>query len=211
MDPIETTSVEITHGEPSIDTSTRDLVMAWAVDRDTRRPRYIGQIDKDHGGGKCNCNCPSCNLELIAVNAGKLVWEIRPHFRHPPGAAREKCIIVAARKALEEMFTSQQQVVLPRRSRSGSVEGLSGKYFTAWVHHPAEPVGIVGCSFEDETRAILTLDDGRRLTVGLLGRGQVSRNGDDATLMAAIEIRVDDPAIAMMAPEDMPPLQDGRD
>lgn len=177
--------------------------MAWAVDRDTNGPRYIFELGPTRRGSKCNCKCPSCGLSLIAVNAGKKSWKRRPHFRHPEGAAREKCVIIAARKALEEMFSRQQRIVLPRRRRSQQVEGLSGKYFDAWVERPAETVGITQCTFQDETKAILTLDDGRRLIVQLIGRGEIAHDEGADLLTARIEINADDPAIADMAPEEI--------
>jgi hypothetical protein len=183
--------------------SSSDLVMAWAVDQDTGQPRYILQLDAAHRGKKSNCKCPSCNLPLVAVNAAKIVFQKRPHFRHPEGAAREHCLIVAARKALAEMFGKQDQIVLPRRRRSRNIEGLSGRYFDAWVERPSESVGINECAFRDETTAILTLDDGRRLVVQLVGRGELARLEGDEALLARIELEVDDPAIAMMSPEEI--------
>ena len=185
-------------------TSANQWLMAWAVDITTGQPRYILELDHDHRGQQCNCRCPSCDANLTAVNAAKSAWKKRPHFRHPPGAAREKCLIVAARKAIEAMFVRQRQIVLPRRRRSRDVEGLSGTYFNAWVERPAEAVAIADCSFEDEARAILTLDDGRRLLVQLVGRGEATIVGDrDDGITAQIEIRVDDPVVANMAPEDI--------
>lgn len=183
--------------------SSSDLVMAWAVDQDTEQPRYILQLDAAHRGGKSNCKCPSCDLPLVAVNAAKAVFQKRPHFRHPEGAARERCVIVAARKALAEIFGQQERIVLPRRRRSRNVEGLSGRYFDAWVERPSESVGINECTFRDEATAILTLDDGRRLVVQLIGRGLVTRLDGDEALLARIELEVDDPAIAMMSPEEI--------
>ncbi|GEM_PF-669010 len=177
--------------------------MAWAVDRDTNGPRYIFELDPDRRGSKCNCKCPSCGLSLMAVNAGKKSWKHRPHFRHPEGAAREKCVIIIARKALEEIFSRQQHIVLPRRRRSQQVEGLSGKYFDAWVERPAETVGISQCTFQDETKALLTLDDGRRLIVQLIGRGEIALDEGADLLTARIEINADDPAIASMTPEEI--------
>ncbi len=183
---------------------SEEWVMAWAVDATTGQPRYILELDEDHRGGQCNCKCPSCDLMLTAVNAGKSVWKRRPHFRHPAGASRENCVIVAARKAVEAMFARQKKIVLPRRRRSRELEGLSGRYFNAWVEHPAETVGITDCTFEDETRAILNLSDGRRLLVQLVGRGEASKGGNpDDGITARIEIRVDDPTVADMAPEDI--------
>ena len=177
--------------------------MAWAIDQDTGQPRYILQLDADHRGKKSNCKCPSCDLPLLAVNAAKTVFHKRPHFRHPKGAARERCVIVAARKALEEIFGKQNRIVLPRRRRSRNVEGLSGRYFDAWVDRPSETVSINECAFRDEATAILTLDDGRHLIVQLVGRGEVTRLEDDEALMARIELEVDDPAISMMSPEEI--------
>lgn len=196
--------VEVSIGrEPSMSASD-DLVMAWAVDAITSQPRYILELDRSHKGKKCNCKCPSCDLLLTAINAGKVTWKRRPHFRHPEGAAREKCIIIAARRAIDEMFSRQEQIVLPRRRRSRQVEGLSGNYHDAWVERPAELAHLSDCSFEDEANAILTLDDGRRLHVRLVGRGDVTsgpRNEDRLT--AYIEIRADDPAVANMNPEEI--------
>ena len=157
---------------------TDDLVMAWAVDSESRCPRYILELDAAHNGGKCNCACPSCNLPLIAVNAGKSVWKRRPHFRHPEGSARAECGIVAARKAVEAMFSRQERIVLPRRLRSGKVEGLSGTYYDAWVERAAEAVSVAQCDFTDEAKALLILDDGRRLLVRLVGRGEMGDNSE---------------------------------
>lgn len=199
---------QVTQIEKSAGTTTQrptsgDLVMAWAVDRDTGEPRYILQLDEAHRGAKSNCKCPSCGLPLQAVNAAKLKFKNRPHFRHPEGAAREQCLIVAARRALADMFGKQERIILPRRRRSRSVEGLSGRYFDAWVELPPGTVGINHCAFHDATTATLTLDDGRRLVVQLVGHGEVSKlDGDDA-LLARIEIDVDDPTVAMMSPEEI--------
>lgn len=181
-----------------------DFVMAWAVDVTTSQPRYILELDPAHKGKKCNCKCPSCNLPLTAVNAGKSTWNRRPHFRHPEGAAREKCIIIAARKAIEAIFGRQERIVLPRRRRSREVEGLSGNYHDAWVERTAEPVRISDCTFEDEANALLTLDDGRRLHVRLVGRGKVAKSsGNEDRLTAYIDIQADDPVVARMAPEEI--------
>ncbi|MBE7421651.1 MAG: hypothetical protein HS110_04360 [Zoogloeaceae bacterium] len=199
---------QITQIEKSAGAATRqppsdDLVMAWAVDRDTDEPRYILQLDEAHRGARSNCKCPSCGLPLQAVNAAKLKFKKRPHFRHPEGAAREQCLIVAARRALADMFGKQERIVLPRRRRSKSVEGLSGRYFDAWVELPPETVGINNCAFHDATTAILTLDDGRRLVVQLVGYGEALKlDGDDA-LLARIEIDADDPIVARMSPEEI--------
>jgi len=203
MDPKPRTLLVKSDGQLPPAAPSRDLVMAWAVDRDTSEPRYILQLDAAHRGAKSNCKCPSCDLPLLAVNAAKTVYQKRPHFRHPEGAARERCVIIAARKAMEEMFRKQDQIILPRRQRSRNVEGLSGRYFDAWVERRPERVQLADCRFHDEATAILTLEDGRRLQVHLVGRGKVSGTDDDDDFLAQIELSVDDPAIAMLSPEEI--------
>ncbi len=177
--------------------------MAWAVDRDTDQPRYILQLDADHRGAKSNCKCPCCGLPLLAVNAAKTTFKKRPHFRHPEGAARELCLVIAARRALNAMFGKQERITLPRRRRSRNIAGLSGRYFDAWVELPSEEASIKQCDFHDATTAILTLVDGRRLAIQLVGHGEVTRLDGDEALLARIEIDVDDPSIAMMSPVEI--------
>ena len=203
MDPKPRTLLVKSDGRLPPATSPRDLVMAWAVDRDTSDPRYILQLDAAHRGAKSNCKCPSCDLPLLAVNAAKTVYQKRPHFRHPEGAAREQCVIIAARKALEAMFRKQDRIILPRRRRSRNVEGLSGRYFDAWVERRPEGVRLADCTFHDEATAILTLNDGRQLLVRLVGSGEVPRTGGGDELFAQIELSIDDPAIAMLSPEEI--------
>lgn len=203
MDPKSATQITTSDGRQSPPLRLRDLVMAWAVDCDTGQPRYILQLDAAHRGAKSNCKCPSCDSPLQAINAAKTEFQMRPHFRHPAGAARNLCVIIAARKALQAMFGEQEVIELPRRRRSGRLEGLSGKFFDVWVEQPAELVRLKHCELRDEATAILTLDDGRRLAVKLVGSGdQVKLDGEDA-LLATIELQVDDPAIAMMSPEEI--------
>jgi hypothetical protein len=183
--------------------TSRDLIMAWAVDRDTSEPRYILQLDADHRGAKCNCNCPNCHLPLLAVNAAKTEFLVRPHFRHPDGAEKEGCILIAARRALDAVLLAQGQFVLPRIRRSKDVEGLSGAFYNAWVERPPERICLAECEFVDEATAFLTVDDGRRLLVRLVGRGGRADEDDGDVAVARIDLEVDDPAIAGMTPEEI--------
>ena len=197
-------TISVTSSKPLKTSNSSELVLAWAVDLETNTPRYILELDAAHNGAKCNCKCPSCDLPLTAINAGKFKWQHRPHFRHPKGAVREICLVIAARRAINEMFGRLGRVVLPRRRRSREIEGLSGNYHDAWVERPAERVHISDCAFEDEANAILTLDDGRRLRVRLVGRSEVANNSrDEDRLTACIEIQADDPAVANMDPEEI--------
>ena len=169
-----------------------ELVMAWARDIETGEPRYIGEIDADHRGGKCGCECPSCRLALIAVNAAKDKVIKRPHFRHPEGAQRDECAILAARAAAMRLLAEEGVIDLPRRRMSATAEGLSGAIHEAWVEAPAQKVRVASIDFRDRAFAILTLDDGRKLRVALTG-GITEQAGDDgdATLIPTITIDVD--------------------
>lgn len=183
--------------------TSRDLIMAWAVDRDTSEPRYILQLDAGHRGAKCNCDCPNCHLPLLAVNAAKTEFLVRPHFRHPDGAEKEGCILIAARRALDAAFLAQDQFILPRVRRSKDVEGLSGAFYNAWVERPPERIRLAECEFVDEATAFLTVDDGRRLLVRLVGRGGLAGEEDGEAGVARIDLEVDDPAIAGMSPSEI--------
>jgi hypothetical protein len=169
-----------------------ELVMAWARDIETGEPRYIGEIDAEHRGGKCGCECPSCRLSLIAVNAAKDKVIKRPHFRHPEGAQRDECAILAARAAALRLLAEEGVIELPRRLMSASAEGLSGAMHEAWVEAPAQKVRVASIDFHDRAFAILSLDDGRKLRVALTG-GITEQAGDDrdASLIPTITIDVD--------------------
>jgi hypothetical protein len=114
-----------------------------ARDIETGEPRYIGEIDADHRGGKCGCECPSCRLALIAVNAAKYKVIKRPHFRHPEGAQRDECAILAARAVAMRLLAEEGVIDLPRRRMSASAEGLSGAIHEAWVEAPAQKVRVL--------------------------------------------------------------------
>lgn len=102
------------------------------------------------------------------------------------------------------MFGRLERIVLPRRRRSREIEGLSGIYHDAWIERPAESVHVSDCAFTDEANAILTLENGRRLHVQLVGRGEVANNSEhENRLTACIEIQADDPAVANMDPEEI--------
>lgn len=169
-----------------------ELVMAWARDIETGEPRYIGEIDAEHRGGRCGCECPSCSLPLIAVNAAKEKVVRRPHFRHPEGAERDECAVLAARAAAMRLLAEEGVIDLPRRRMSASAEGLSGAVHEAWVEVPAQRVRVASIDFRDRTFAVLTLDDGRQLRVALTGGiTEQADNGGETTLVPTITIDVD--------------------
>lgn len=182
--------------------SANDLVMAWARDRNTGEPRYIGELGEDQ---RNSCECISCSHPLTAVNAGKKTFIKRPHFRHPAGTEKKSCHVLSARFAALNILRDEGVLELPRRRQSGGVTGLSGQYYDAWVEMAPELVRISNFSFCDKVSAILTLDDGRTLKVCLVGSVDSSTNhpGEQMSLMPTIHLIVDDPSIAAMPPEDL--------
>lgn len=178
-----------------------DLVMAWATDRETGTPCYILDLGKNQQGAKCNCECPSCEAPLVAVNAAKDSFIKRPHFRHPKGAVRDSCLVLAARAALLGTMKAEGEIILPRRRKPATVVGLSGRYYNAWATAEAEKVHIANFDFQDRVSAILTLDDGRQLFVTLLGTSET----DDLNSISipVIKLSCDDKEIAGMNLEEI--------
>lgn len=184
--------------------ATTELVMAWARDVATGEPRYILELGPDRRGAKCACECVSCGLALTAVNAAKATFKTRPHFRHPDGAERSECVVLAARAAILSQFRTDGWLDLPRRRKTARAVGLSGKYYEAWVESPAERVHITSVNFRDRTMAILTLADGRTLQVALTGTtGDDSAVDEQGLPVPRILLDVNDAAVASMSPEEI--------
>lgn len=183
-----------------------ELVQAWARDASTGDPVHILELGLDRRGAKSGCECPSCGLPVIAVNAGKTEFVRRPHFRHPEGAPRDECMLLAARAAALRQLQEDGCLDLPRRRKSARAIGLSGEIHEAWVEQGAERVRITEIDFRDRVAALLTLDDGRQLRVELTGTLVT-----DAPLVLdssghpvpTILLAVDDRALAGMSPEDV--------
>ncbi|MHB1077185.1 hypothetical protein [Thiobacillus sp.] len=177
--------------------------MAWARDRATGEPRYIGELRVQQGGKRCNCECLSCSLPLVAVNAGKLTFVKRPHFRHPEGAEKDSCAVLTARALALDVLKGTDVLKLPRRRQSRRVAGLSGQYYEAWVELPAERVHVRDFTFKDRVSGILTLDDGRQLRVELTGSLSLDPAHAASTPIPTIRLVVDDPDIAAMPPGEI--------
>jgi len=183
---------------------TNELVMAWACDRETSEPRYIGELKKEQTGQKCGCECYSCGLALEAVNAGKTEFKLRPHFRHPDGAPKQDCMVLAARAAALQMLLNEGELFLPRRRQSRKIEGLSGEYHEAWVESPRETIRIADYKLEDKVTALLTLDDGRLLRISLVGSIDASNDdGEHVEITPTIKLIIDDPSVAAMSPDEI--------
>ena len=183
-----------------------ELVMAWARDIQTGEPRYILELDADHRGAQCGCECPSCGLALTGVNVARNQFLKRPHFRHPDGAPKDGCAVLAARSAALRLFSEEGLFELPRRRMSAAVAGLTGELHQAWVEVQAEKVRIRDINFQDRAFALLTLQDGRQLRVQLTGTldqaGQPLDDGSSSHL-PIIFLDINDSSIAGMEPEEI--------
>jgi len=181
-----------------------DLVMAWARDIETGEPRYILELDAAHRGAKCGCECASCGKPLTAVNAAKAEFVKRAHFRHPEGAEREECLVLSARGAALRQMQEEGWLDLPRRSRSGRVAGLSGKFYEAWVETPPARLRISQVDYRDSATAVVTLDDGRQVRVDLTGTpGCPDIANPDARSAPTIYLAINDPVLASLSPEEL--------
>lgn len=176
-------------------------VIAWARDIETGKPVYIMELDSTRRGSNCGCECASCGLPLVAVNAAKLEYRIRPHFRHPDGAVKSDCMYLSARLAALELLRTQGFILLPKVAKSGTAVGISGTTYGAWVERAAERVAIRDFNFRDRTAAVLTLDDGRKLRFELFGNG--AKKDTDGGLVASIQLNLSDPAIAGMSIDEL--------
>lgn len=123
--------------------SSSELVLAWARDIASGEPRYILELDEAHRGAKCGCECPSCGAALTGVNVAKDEFEVRPHFRHPPGAQRRDCLVLASRLALLRQFQNGGWLELPSRRMPATVQGLSGAGYNAWAVSPPQKLHII--------------------------------------------------------------------
>lgn len=182
-----------------------ELVMAWANDAETGEPRFILELDALHTGAKCGCVCPSCGLALTAVNAAKAEFQKRPHFRHPEGAERRDCMVLAARVAVLRQLQEEGWLELPRRRQSATAIGLSGELYEAWVEAPAEKLHILRVDYRDRASAVITFDDGRQLRVELTGTpGEIDGPvGADGLPVPTIYLGVNDPSLASMDPSEI--------
>lgn len=181
------------------------LVMAWARDIETGEPRYILELGTDRRGAKCGCECASCGLPLTAVNAGKAEFIRRPHFRHPEGAEKAACLILAARVAVLRTFQQDGWIELPRRRMSHKVAGLSGESYEAWVERPAERRRVSYFDLHDRMVAMLTLDDGRKVRVLLTGTAEDADElpGADGLPVPTILLDINEVAVAGMDSADI--------
>lgn len=173
--------------------------LRWAHDAQTGEPRYIHDLEVAQGA--CSCTCPACQLSLIPVMAGQPLQK-RPtaHFRHPAGAQKDDCSLVAARLAATRHLLEMGVIDLPRQRMSRTASGFSGEGYEVWVEAPAEHIAVVGAALHDYATALLTLDDGRELRVDLTG---LREPGSDGRGRAIVTLSLSDTTIAMLGPDEI--------
>lgn len=190
----------------SVQARLQDHILAWAKDRQTGQLRYILELSELQRGAACGCTCISCNQPLVAVNAAKAEWAVRPHFRHESGTEVHSCQVLSARAALLASLHAGDMIVLPRLRRSVSVYGLSGTTYEGWVDIAPHRVRIREVHFADATTAEVLLDDGQRVTVVVTGSAShedVSASPGGEVLVPRIEICIDDPSLSTLSPEEL--------
>lgn len=177
-----------------------DLIMAWARDAENGEPRYIMELGAERRGSRSGCVCPSCLAPVTAVNAARAEYIRRPHFRHPPGTEKQSCSIVAARFALLKEVQADGWLQLPQLQRKVTAIGLSGHTYETWVSAAPQKVRVSDVDFQDHTRALLSLDDGRRIQVLLTGSATVSSTDE---ILACLTLHIDDPQASSLSPEKL--------
>lgn len=173
--------------------------LKWAHDALTGHARYIH--DPEVSKLRRACICPACELTLIPVMASEPL-RIRPtaHFRHPAGAQKDDCSLVAARLAATHHLLELGVLELPRRRISRTAQGFSGEGYEVWVETPPERAVITGASLRDHATARLVLDDGRELLVDLTGLRESDPNGCER---AIVTLSLSDASLAMLGPDEI--------
>jgi hypothetical protein len=137
-------------------------------------------------------------LALVAINASKDEIQMRPHFRHPKGALRESCMVVAGRAAALRIWREDGWIELPRRRRSATAIGFSGQGYEAWAETEPKRVRISDVSYLDTAQALLTLTGGQQVLVELRGRFGADYAGAESRGMQipTLSIEVDGAALS---------------
>lgn len=189
-----------THAAPVRPTPNADTVpLAWAHDARTGEPRYIH--DAEVIDGSAECQCPACDLSLTPVLAGQpLRRNPTAHFRHPKGAQKDDCTLVAARLAAIRHLQERGFIDLPRRRMSANAVGFSGQGYEGWAEKPGERASITRAVLQDYATALLTMDDGREFLIDLTGQRDA---GGDGYGRAVVTLFLSDPTIAMMSPDEI--------
>lgn len=178
----------------------KDAPLARALRKPLGPLTHIRYLDPSENGSNCNCTCPGCGADLVAVNADKDEEYLRrprvrrPYFRHQAGQQRGKCLDRAARAAAVYLFMTEDVVWLPPRSWSTAFDVGHPS-----VVKPSERVLVAERRWLDSLTGILVLEDGRQIAVTLDAMSMVDVEGYDFVL----DVKCSDPVIATMSPEEI--------
>jgi len=175
--------------------------MAWAADARSSRPTYIGALTREQTGLKCACICPKCNAQLQAVNAGSDFSSGRlPFFRHHNAQQGPGCKYRVAELAALRLLAERGLIEIPAQRKTATYIGSSGKPYEAEVIGEAISEMIVDRRMVSDAQVILTLASGREVIALLRGQQEV---GEFGSVLAVIEIEVNDPEAAWMSPDEI--------
>jgi hypothetical protein len=174
-------------------------LIAWAVTSQERRATYIGSLQREKTGLKCDCVCPACGGRLQAINAGNPIPTVpagktkRPHFRHDVGQQYESCLIKMSQIVALQLLLQEKAIYLPPQTVSFPVVGASGQIYTGTSHCDGLTMEVAAREWIDEQEAKITLQDGRVVWLRLFGTvsSHPTRPGE-----AVILIKVDDPEVS---------------
>lgn len=111
-------------------------------------------------------------------------------------------MVLAARDALVRELVGEGMLELPRRRRSATAIGLSGQKYEVWVERPPERIRVSDLQLNDNAPGIITLADGRKLRVTLVGMARQA-NADADAGVAEVEVHLDPRHIAGMTPAEI--------
>lgn len=175
--------------------------MAWAVDAATRVPVYIGKLTKAQTGLRCGCVCPACDARLQAVKAGADAKERpAPFFRHHGVTQAPGCKSRVAELAALRLLAEKGVIEIPAPRKQAVRTGMSGTLYQAEAVGTAVRERIVERRLISEASAVLTLESGRKVALVLQGYQDV---GELGSVFARIEVKVDDPEVAWLSPEEI--------
>lgn len=171
--------------------------IVWAVQAASGVARHITEVKT---GLACGCVCPGCEMPLEAVNAENPQWRRRPHFRHEKSPELPTCLRSAVLTGARALLAAATEFLVPTLTVAAQVRAPDGKVFEETEVVPERRVGITRLSFQDETDAVLLLEDGREVRVRLVASARATEDSQDAPL-ADIIIDVSDPDLQSADPE----------
>lgn len=169
--------------------------MAWAVDRASREPVYVGKLGSKHVGLRCNCICPACDARVQAVGVGPDAGPSRaPFFRHHLAEQGPSCKYRVAELAALRLLFEQNLIEIPAPRRRSAYRGTSGHVYVG--EHVGEAIAerVIQRRLISEAQAVLTLESGRQVVLVLRGHQDV---GELGSVHAVVEIQVSDAEVGV--------------